>query len=105
MRGRRLPWTACQLDPVVAAAMAIRSAMVAEFHAVQLRERDQVRQPRHGAVVVHDLADHARGLSPALRAMSTAASVWPARTSTPPSRAISGKTWPGVTMSSRALSG
>ena len=31
--------------------------------------------------------------------MSTAASVWPARTSTPPSRARSGKTWPGVAMS------
>ena len=39
------------------------------------------------------------GVSPASRAMSTAASVWPARTSTPPSRATSGKTWPGVTMS------
>ncbi len=38
------------------------------------------------------------GLSPASRETSTAASVWPARTSTPPSRAISGKTWPGVTM-------
>src|SRR3546814_9987439 len=32
------------------------------------------------------------GLSPASRAMSTAASVWPARTRTPPSTAISGKT-------------
>ena len=39
------------------------------------------------------------GFSPASRAMSTAASVWPARTSTPPSRARSGKTWPGVAMS------
>ena len=38
-------------------------------------------------------------LSPASRAMSTAASVWPARTRTPPSRARSGKTWPGVAMS------
>ena len=37
--------------------------------------------------------------------MSTAASVWPARTSTPPSRATSGKTWPGETMSSRPWSG
>ena len=45
------------------------------------------------------------GLRPARRAMSTAASVWPARTSVPPSRAISGKMWPGVTMSSRPHSG
>ena len=35
------------------------------------------------------------GKRPARRARSTVASVWPARTSTPPSRAISGKTWPG----------
>ena len=47
----------------------------------------------------------AAGFSPALRAISTDASVWPARTSVPPSRAISGKTWPGVTMSSRPHSG
>ena len=32
------------------------------------------------------------GCSPARRLMSTAASVWPARTSTPPLRARSGKT-------------
>ncbi len=41
------------------------------------------------------------GSSPASRAMSTAASVWPARTSTPPSRAISGKMCPGVARSAR----
>ena len=40
------------------------------------------------------------GLSPASRATSTAASVWPARTSTPPGRATSGKTWPGETIAS-----
>ena len=39
------------------------------------------------------------GLSPARRARSTEASVWPARTSTPPLRARSGKTWPGRTRS------
>ena len=39
------------------------------------------------------------GLSPASRARSTAASVWPARWSTPPGRARSGKTWPGWTRS------
>ena len=31
-----------------------------DFHAVTLGERRQVREPGHGAVVVHDLADHAR---------------------------------------------
>ncbi len=35
------------------------------------------------------------GERPAMRARSTEASVWPARTSTPPSRARSGKMWPG----------
>ena len=35
------------------------------------------------------------GVSPASRVRSTAASVWPARLSTPPSRARSGKTCPG----------
>ena len=37
--------------------------------------------------------------------MSTAASVWPARTSTPPSRASSGKMWPGVARSARVALG
>ena len=45
------------------------------------------------------------GVRPAMRLMSTAASVWPVRTSTPPSRATSGKTWPGETMSSAPLLG
>ena len=35
------------------------------------------------------------GVSPASRARSTLASVWPARTSTPPSRARSGNMCPG----------
>ena len=39
------------------------------------------------------------GFSPASRARSTEPSVWPARRSTPPSRARSGKTWPGRTRS------
>src|SRR5438309_5713617 len=39
------------------------------------------------------------GESPARRQRSTAASVWPARTSTPPSRACSGKMCPGLTRS------
>ena len=39
------------------------------------------------------------GLSPARRARSTDASVWPVRSSTPPSLALSGNTWPGWTRS------
>ncbi len=39
------------------------------------------------------------GLSPARRARSIAASVWPVRSSTPPSFAFSGKMWPGCTRS------
>ncbi len=39
------------------------------------------------------------GGSSARRHRSTAASVWPERMSTPPSRAMSGKTWPGRTKS------
>ena len=31
-----------------------------------LREGDEFRQPRHGAVVVHDLADHRGGIQPGL---------------------------------------
>ena len=45
------------------------------------------------------------GLSPARRARSTAASVWPARSSTPPARLFSGKTCPGWTRSRGRLSG
>ena len=45
----------------------------------------EIGHPRHRAVVVHDLADHAGRIGPASRARSTAASVWPARCSTPPS--------------------
>jgi hypothetical protein len=45
------------------------------------------------------------GLRPAMRLMSTAASVWPARTSTPPSLATSGKDVAGETTSSTPLVG
>ena len=45
------------------------------------------------------------GLSPARRARSTAASVWPARSSTPPALLFSGKMWPGWTRSRGELSG
>ncbi len=42
----------------------------------------------------------AAGSKPASRARSQPASVWPARVSTPPGRAISGNTWPGWRRSS-----
>ena len=45
------------------------------------------------------------GVRPAMRARSTEASVCPARTSTPPSRARSGNTWPGRARSPGRQSG
>ncbi len=45
------------------------------------------------------------GCSPASRARSTAASVWPGRRSTPPSLARSGTTWPGLVKSSATAAG
>src|SRR3954452_21080521 len=45
------------------------------------------------------------GISPASRASSTLASVWPVRSRTPPPRALSGCTWPPTTMSSGPLFG
>ncbi len=42
-----------------AAAVADQVGDGAELEVVALREGDQVRQPGHGAVIVHDLADHA----------------------------------------------
>src|SRR5471030_607140 len=44
------------------------------------------------------------GSKPAMRARSQAASVWPARARVPPGWAISGKMWPGLTMSSALAS-
>ena len=41
----------------------------------------------------------ADGEQPAMAARSQPASVWPARMSTPPSTACSGKMWPGCTRS------
>ena len=84
---------------VVATAKGDQIADRSDLQIVELREGDQIGKPRHGAVFVHDLANHARGFSPARRATSTAASVWPARTRTPPVRARNGKTWPGVAIS------
>ena len=38
--------------------------MVADLEPVELREGDEVGQPRHRAVFVHDLADHAGRVEP-----------------------------------------
>ena len=45
------------------------------------------------------------GTSPASRARSTLASVWPTRCSTPPGRARSGKMWPGRRRSDGTVAG
>src|SRR5438552_8276227 len=68
--------------------------------AVRLAEPDEIRDASHGAVVVDDLANHASGYRPARWARSTAASVCPRRSSTPPGQARSGKTCPGRAKSS-----
>ena len=47
----------------------------------------------------------AAGVRPASRARSTEASVWPARLSTPPRRARSGKTCPGRSRSAGRVAG
>ena len=47
----------------------------------------------------------AAGIRPHICAKSTPASVWPARTSTPPFCARKGKIWPGCTMSSALAAG
>jgi len=51
----------------------------------------QLGDARHGAVLVHDFAITPAGERPARRARSTEASVWPARTRTPPSRRGGGR--------------
>ncbi len=45
------------------------------------------------------------GVSPASRQRSTAASVWPGRSRTPPGRARNGKTCPGRTRSPTVVAG
>src|SRR5512132_2302196 len=79
---------------------AIRSAMVAIFSPWNWakRIRSGVRAIVPSSFMTSQMTPD--GVRPARRAMSTPASVWPARTSTPPSRASSGNTWPGETISS-----
>jgi hypothetical protein len=75
----------------------------ADLEPVKLREGDEIVHPRHrpSSFMISQITPE--GLSPARRATSTAASVWPARIRTPPSLATRGKTWPGVTICSGPL--
>ena len=61
----------------------------------------EVGQARHRAVVAFMISQTGRPPDTGRRAShrSTVASVWPARTRTPPSRARSGKRWPGIAKS------
>ena len=61
-----------------------------DLESVDARELDQVVAPRHRAVLFQDLADDAGGLQPCQPRQVDAPSVWPVRTSTPPSRARNG---------------
>src|SRR5581483_11375235 len=65
------------------------------------------RSGRRAMVPSERMISHstAAGYRPAIFAMSTPASVWPARTRTPPSRARSGNRCPGITRSSRLVLG
>jgi hypothetical protein len=49
---------------VVAAAIGDQVADRADLEIVELGEGDEVVEPRHRPVVLHDLADHARGIEP-----------------------------------------
>ena len=60
--------------------------------AVLLGEQLEEREAGGRAVVVQHLADHRDRRQPGEPARSTAASVWPRRSSTPPSRARNGNT-------------
>ena len=74
---------------------AMRSAMEIIFRPCSSANR---RQSGARIMVPSSLTSSAiapAGDCPANRARSTAASVWPARRSTPPGTARSGKTWPG----------
>ena len=51
-------------EVIVLAAIGDQVGDRADLQTVQLRERHQIGQPRHGAVVVHDLADHAGRIEP-----------------------------------------
>ena len=69
---------------LVAAAVGDQVGDRDHLQAVALAEGDEVRHPGHRAVVVHDLADHAGRVEAGQPREVDAASVWPARSSTPP---------------------
>src|SRR3546814_17598657 len=51
-------------QPVAAVAIGDQVGDRPDLQPVAPREGDEVVEPRHRAVVVHDLADHARGVEP-----------------------------------------
>src|SRR3546814_14967110 len=51
-------------QPVAAVAIGDQVGDRPDLEPVAPREGDEVVEPRHRAVVVHDLADHARGVEP-----------------------------------------
>ena len=78
----------------------------ADLQAVMLGEGHEIGQPGHGPVLVHDLADHAGRIETGQAAdVDRRLGMAGADQDEPPSRASSGKMWPGVTMSSLPLVG
>ncbi len=77
----------------------IKSAMVPIFRPCSRakRSRSGSRAIVPSSFMISQIT--AAGVSPAIADRSHPASVWPARISTPPSCASSGKTWPGCTRS------
>ncbi len=51
-------------EVIVFAAIGDEIGDRADLEAMELREFHEVRHPRHGAVIVHDLADHAGRIKP-----------------------------------------
>ena len=78
---------------------SIRSATVTSFS--PWRSQNSTRSGTRAIVPSSFMISHTTPAdwSPASRARSTAASVWPERFRTPPGRARSGNTWPGLTRS------
>ena len=68
-------------------------------------ERPEAVQAHHFTVVMYLLGDHAHRRKPASRQRSTAASVCPGRSRTPPLTARSGKICPGRVMEAGVLRG
>ena len=69
-----------------------------DLQTVALGKRHQIG-PRHGAIVIHDLANHAGRIESGEPREIDGGFGVAGTHSTPPSLATSGNTWPGVVMS------